>query len=568
MMVKKLIILWACVLATVSVSGQKQEKLQVERFPDLHIARYGHSVFYANGELTVVGGHTAGFVPTPTAEYYKDGAWHLMNCVYPHDDGMAVVLDGGRRVLIAGGHEKNLGIGQTFEAEMYYPETHSFVGFGCLDRKRALFQGIEVDSGQVIIVGNHTGNDAIELFDGRKFFHHVKDVSEWRSFPYVLPVSSGDVMVFGSVWDGQRILPCDIVDRLKSEPFRVPLLGEWIPFIFEQSNHADKSFIGNKERGDYSYLVSAFNDSGNVAIILIEDTCFSLLPTTCPLPITFGRDVLNMSPAVVDTQTRRLYLVGIDTSSKVRVVAVDYAQRPAPVTLYTSDPLPVFGNSTPLLTPDGDLIVTGGIIDDNFTPLASVWLLRMGGGKAMATTDPSRHHFWWLLGVLLVVSIAVLYLRKRRRLTTSDEAETETAEVGAAAPFTPSCSPEGGAVRRTEGDPSDNDLMDRIVQLMEKQHLYLNPELKVTDVADALGVHRNAVSSCINSQQGCTFRQWVNDYRMQHAKRLLVDTPDMKMSSIGMESGFANERSFFRSFKEATGLTPKEWQAQQSDNTL
>ena len=120
---------------------------------------------------------------------------------------------------------------------------------------------------------------------------------------------------------------------------------------------------------------------------------------------------------------------------------------------------------------------------------------------------------------------------------------------------------------KTEVTSTDSDLMNSIVQLMEQQHLYLNPELKVTDVADVLGVHRNAVSACINSQQGCTFRQWVNDFRLQHAKRLLVDTPDMKMSAIGMESGFANERSFFRSFKEATGLTPKEWQVQQGKMT-
>ena len=36
----------------------------------------------------------------------------------------------------------------------------------------------------------------------------------------------------------------------------------------------------------------------------------------------------------------------------------------------------------------------------------------------------------------------------------------------------------------------------------------------------------------------------------------------MKVSAVGMKSGFANERSFFRSFKAATGVTPKEWKEQ------
>ena len=53
-------------------------RLQVERLPDLNVPRAGHQLFYVNGELTVAGGHTDGFVPTPTAEYYKDGKWHLL----------------------------------------------------------------------------------------------------------------------------------------------------------------------------------------------------------------------------------------------------------------------------------------------------------------------------------------------------------------------------------------------------------------------------------------------------------------------------------------------------------
>ena len=86
--------------------------------------------------------------------------------------------------------------------------------------------------------------------------------------------------------------------------------------------------------------------------------------------------------------------------------------------------------------------------------------------------------------------------------------------------------------------------------------------MKIGDVANALGVHRNAVSASINAQ-GCTFSQLVNNYRLQHAKKLLREATDMKIAAIGLESGFANESTFFRAFKAATGMTPKEWVAQQ-----
>jgi hypothetical protein len=96
-------------------------KLEAERLPDLNIPRSGHSIVVVNGEVTVIGGHTANFVPTPTAEYFKDGKWHLVETAFTHDDGFALPLSSGK-VLIAGGHSQNMGIGQSFEAELYDPE--------------------------------------------------------------------------------------------------------------------------------------------------------------------------------------------------------------------------------------------------------------------------------------------------------------------------------------------------------------------------------------------------------------------------------------------------------------
>lgn len=515
------------------------EKLQVERLPDLNLPRFGHNVFYAGNELTVVGGHTSGFVRTPTAEYYENGAWHLLTTVYSHDDGMAVVLEDGKRVLLAGGHEKNLGIGQTYEVEIYRPGTHSFEGFGCLDRNRAFSQGVELANGEVVITGNHQGNDAIEIFDGGRALRFAKDVEAWRQVPYILPIGEKEVMVFGAVWREGGFLPCDTVSRLQGAMFRVPLLKDWMPIISDQNSHCQSSFIGDKERGDYSYLVAAQNGSGEIGFIHIRDTIFSLLPTTCPVPTEWGWGRIRYDRvAVVDRTARRAYLVGSDSTARVYVVAVEYGKTPSPITFYYSDPLPDFGDVTPVLTPDGNLVVAGGCIDNNFSLLSSVWLLRMSDkpDALMAETSHVRT-LWWIFAALLLAAVAFFFIMRRRKATPAPQ-ETPTKET-----------PDG----------STDELMDRISELMEKERLYLNPELKVGDVADALGVSRNAVSVCINSHQGCSFSQYVNDYRLQHAKRLLSETPDMKISAVGLESGFANERTFFRAFKSATDMTPKEW---------
>ena len=538
--------------------------------PDLNVPRASHSIFYANGELTVVGGHTLGFVPTATAEYYKEGAWHLLNSVYPHDDGMVVVLDGGKRVLIAGGHEKNLGIGQTFEAEMYYPETHTFDGFNCLDRRRAFSQGVQLDNGEVLIVGNHRGNDAMEMFDGAKTFRHEKDVLSWHSSPYLLPTSDGDVMILGCRWDKScsNFMPCDTVERLKGGFFRVPLLSEWMPNPFGQKSHTEESFIGDKAKGDYSYIIGAFNNKGERIFILVKDTLFTQIPTTYPIPTEMGYGpIINPSTVITDPKARKAYMVCSDSSSRAYVFAIEYDKRPAPLTIYYTEPLPDFGNSTPVLTPEGDLIVVGGMAYSNFSPFTSVWRLKVGERKVESgelKVDRGKFPTWilWVvLGVLVGVGIVVWRRRK------NGERRTENGERGCddiATYGTENTTEDDGGENRAEGgdnrdDGGDSELMVRIINLMEKEKVYLKADLQVADMADALGVHRNAVSACINSQMGCSFSQFVNDYRVGHAKRLLSENPDMKISAVGLDSGFANERTFFRAFKAATDMTPGEW---------
>ena len=160
-------------------------KVSPIRLPDLNIARAGHQLFYTNGEFIVAGGHTDGFVPTPTAEFFKDGEWHVIQMVYNHDFSFSVVLKSGK-VLLGGGCAEPLGIGQTFPTEMYDPETHSFKGLGCLDQKRTAASALELGNGQVVIAGNWYHHDGIEVFDGKKNFHLIHETATSRSKPFIV----------------------------------------------------------------------------------------------------------------------------------------------------------------------------------------------------------------------------------------------------------------------------------------------------------------------------------------------------------------------------------------------
>ena len=520
------------------------EKLQVERLPDMNVPRSGHSALWLNGELTVFGGHTSGFVPTPTAEYFGDGRWHPMEMTYPHDDGITLPLSSGK-VLLAGGHSEPLGIGQTFTVEFYDPTTHTFDGFGCLDTKRALARAVEMDSGQVLISGNWYHDDkTVELFDGRKMFAPVKAVTTPRTTPYLLHVAPDDVAIF-SAQDTRAVRYDSIIaDRIKDGPFHIPLFDTWRPLIFDGSYHEDNIRIG-----DYTYLLPVADDGGRVAIVKMRGTTFSLLPTTSPIPTSYDGDTIVYRQPIVDRQRQRYYMVGSDQKERFYVLSADYSREPAPLTLFRSDP--DYGQQTfllPVLSPGGDIYLTGGIAADNFHPYSTVYRLLLARDDPAVATDTGTSAAMLIVVIAIAVLLALLlayiiYIRRHRQ---------------------PAPLPVEEPAEGLANDDRQKATMQRIRQLMDEQQLFLNSELKINDVAALLNTNARYVSSCINAEEGMTFIQFVNAYRVAYAQQLLSQQPDKKMSGIYAEAGFSGESSFFRIFKSATGLTPKEWRKQEA----
>lgn len=520
-------------------------KLQVERLADLNIPRGDHSFFVVNGEPTVVGGHTSGFVPTATAEYYHDGEWHLMQMVYAHDHGFSTPLRSGK-VLIGGGHEQPLGIGQIFSVEMYDPATHTFQGFGCLDRKRCFATGLELDSGKVIIAGNWYQSDDIEQFDGKKYFSHVKNVTQERANPYVFPIAKDDAIIFSNTDEHANLFDTIIVDRLQGEPFRVPLFNEWKLQRVLQEVRAENNHIGN-----YTYLIPVINSDMQVAICRIEGTDFSLLPTINPIPTMYqGSPITYYNNMCIDHEARLAYLIGYGKGNgRLYVVAIGYDTTPSPLTLYYTESMEHFFWSQPVLTSDGNLLIAGGVemnadgSPDNFSPVATTLLLPINQGDRTQAPTP---WLWIGLGLLAMACIVIIILRGRRKVSENpanqDKAATGKTNVNFNA-----------------------DLMQRISQMMDEQQLYLNTDLKLQDLADLLGTNRTYIIDSIKAARGQSFTQLINSYRIEHAKQLLRRQPDKKMSTIATESGFTTETTFFRTFKTMTGITPSEWRTRKTE---
>lgn len=104
--------------------------------------------------------------------------------------------------------------------------------------------------------------------------------------------------------------------------------------------------------------------------------------------------------------------------------------------------------------------------------------------------------------------------------------------------------------------PSIVNLSDQIEQLMIKEKLYLNPQLKLSDLVMQLNSNRNYVYHAINVEMGISFAEYVNRKRINHAEKLMKEFPKMPLSEIASRSGFASSTSFYRNFKTIRGCSP------------
>ena len=547
-----LMLLMSLMTAAATHDTCKIVKIEAERLADLNIPRSGHSIVMVDGEVTVIGGHSTNFIPTATLEYYKDGKWHLVNTAFTHDDGFAIALSTGK-VLMAGGHAQNMGIGQSYEAELYDPVTHLSRGFASLATKRCLASALELDSGRVVIAGNWYEKDGIEMFDGQRTFSKVKDVAVERHTPYILRIAKDDAIIVGGFSNRGDSLRTSFVDRLKGEAYSVSLLEEWQTPTYSFHQSADVGFIGDEAKELYTYLLPVMNQQGNMAIAKVKNGEFSLLKTACPIPVSceWG-EILWCTPVLADKQHQKGYLIGLDGDYKERqdqpyrlyILTIDYSTEPANLTLGYTDPLEGCDGWNPVLTPDGNLMVVGGLyFGDNFQPSAAVWLLHVS--LHPTATEANNTNYWlWIILALTLIATAIIFLiwRNHRGDWHND---SSAAEIRMPVSMI----------------PADDTLMQRISELMESQKLFLNPNLKLSDIASALGTNRNYISDCINSQRGCSFTQFVNTYRVEYAKKLLRSHPNMKISEVYTASGFSSENTFFRTFKAHTGQTPSEFKA-------
>jgi AraC-like DNA-binding protein len=114
------------------------------------------------------------------------------------------------------------------------------------------------------------------------------------------------------------------------------------------------------------------------------------------------------------------------------------------------------------------------------------------------------------------------------------------------------------------------EIVSRIQKTMKHDKLYKEAELTLQNLADKIGFPSYQVSQAINEGMKQNFYDLVNSYRVEEAKRLLLDPKNKTYTilSVGFEAGFNSKTTFNTVFKKFTGYTPTEFRNRQNPASL
>lgn len=163
---------------------------------------------------------------------------------------------------------------------------------------------------------------------------------------------------------------------------------------------------------------------------------------------------------------------------------------------------------------------------------------------------------WWMVLLCVSVCAVILYfysglLSRYRRIKERMNEKTEPVKEVPKEKYQKAKMEEGAA----------GTVSKKLGEVMRQDKLYLNPDLKLQDVAGAVGCSAVELSQVLNVFMNTNFTDFINQYRVDEFIKKIQDKSASKytLASLSEQCGFSSRTSFFRSFKKLKGMSPAEY---------
>lgn len=103
--------------------------------------------------------------------------------------------------------------------------------------------------------------------------------------------------------------------------------------------------------------------------------------------------------------------------------------------------------------------------------------------------------------------------------------------------------------------------LEQFRELMEVEQVWHDEELTAASLCDMMNIGKTTLSAMISQQYDSTFRDIINNYRIDAAKRYMQAHPKATQEIVAQHCGFRTAQYFNTQFKKVVGETPTMWLA-------
>ena len=104
----------------------------------------------------------------------------------------------------------------------------------------------------------------------------------------------------------------------------------------------------------------------------------------------------------------------------------------------------------------------------------------------------------------------------------------------------------------------DKELFKKLTTAIRKEHLYTMPKFGRKELVERFHLSSKRVSSAF-SLAGTSVPEFIRECRLEHARQLIVERPDMTLVEIATASGFVHASTFTVDFKNKYGVSPTQY---------
>ena len=194
------------------------------------------------------------------------------------------------------------------------------------------------------------------------------------------------------------------------------------------------------------------------------------------------------------------------------------------------------------------------------------WTVIFGVGCGLLTFLPNKYVFIWILSSIPFYSYLFYsyqnYLLFYEQVENAFEQDIQSEEE-----LLTDTETEPKIVSEKEVPVSYTEIIEKVANWI-KTDGYVQQGLTIKELSEILHTNRTYLSAYIKTTYKMTFREWITGLRLEYAKNILKEHPEINIQKLAESSGFLSRSNFIKSFTEKEGCTPAKWKKANQESGL